>query len=81
MPRTLSLPSRLAASLLCAFACLLAAPAASPAAPAEYGPEGLRFMLDIPEGWQIERRTGGVDFYPPGGRAFASVLEQIHNET
>ncbi|MCR5169201.1 MAG: hypothetical protein K6C33_01920 [Desulfovibrio sp.] len=74
MPRALSLPSCLAAPLLCALACLLVAPVASPAAPAEYGPEGLRFMLDIPEGWQIERRMGGVDFYPPGGRAFASVL-------
>jgi hypothetical protein len=74
MPRALPLPFRLSASLLCAFSCVLAAPSASPAAPAEYGPESLRFTLDIPEGWQIERRLGGVDFYPPGGRAFASVL-------
>ena len=74
MPQALPLPSRLAAFLLCACSFLLAAPAASPAAPAEYGPDNLRFTIDIPEGWQIERRTGGVDFYPPDGRAFASVL-------
>lgn len=69
---------QIVATTLLAAGLALAAPALLPlpadAAVAEYGAEGARFSIDIPDGWKTRRATGGVQVVSPDRASLLVVM-------